>query len=102
VYASKNLTDITTLVKLQPDPVLFFKVFLELKMKSILQYISFDRQSIAYMFDDKNDHFFRDELKASEFPVFYKNEDGTSIIDVALAENSIKSLNLMVRYIIKF
>jgi len=43
LYASKNLADITTLVKKMPDPVLFFKVFLELEMKSVLHFISFDR-----------------------------------------------------------
>jgi len=54
------------------------------------------------MFDDKNDDFFENELKAKEFPVIYKNADGTSIIDVALRANSIKSINLMVGYILKY
>jgi hypothetical protein len=71
-------------------------------MKSVLHFISFDRQSIAHMFDDKNDDFFENELKAKEFPVIYKNADGTSIIDVALHANSIKSINLMVGYILKY
>tara|TARA_B110000285_G_scaffold23723_1_gene22892 strand:+ start:664 stop:945 length:282 start_codon:yes stop_codon:yes gene_type:complete len=77
-------------------------VFLELNLKSILQFISFDRASIEMLFDEKNHEFFEKELNASEFPVFYKNEKNESIIDVALEANSIKSLNLMVGYIIKY
>lgn len=102
MYASKAIHQISTLVKLQPSPTFFFKVFLELGLKSILQFISFDRASIEMLFDEKNHKFFEEELNAKEFPVFYKNEDSNSIIDVALEANSIKSLNLMVGYIIKY
>ena len=47
--------------------------------------------------DDKNRKFFD-----SDFPVFYKNEKGMSAIDTALEKNQIRSVNLMIDYIVEY
>jgi hypothetical protein len=70
------------LVKAQPNPTLFFKVFLELGFKSMIPYLAFDSRSIRSLLSTENKKYFSDE-----FPVFYKNPDGKSAIDVALANN---------------
>lgn len=49
------------------------------------------------MLSDDNKKYFNDD-----FPVFYKNENGNSAIDVALEMNQIRSVNLMIDYICKF
>ena len=45
----------------------------------MVSYLAFDNRSIKELLDDKNSQFFSDK-----YPVFYKNEDGTSAIDAAL------------------
>lgn len=47
--------------------------------------------------DDKNKKYFD-----SDFPVFYKNEKGMSAIDTALDKNQIRSVNLMIDYIVEY
>jgi hypothetical protein len=85
------------LVEDQPNPTFFFKVFLELGRKSMLQYIAFDYRSMRSLLDSKNEQYF-----SSKFPLFYKNENGTSAIDVALDKNLIRSVNLFNSYICKY
>ena len=106
IYQSNSISDISKQVKAQPDPTLFFKVFLELNKKSLINYIAADSKSIQDLLDDKNKPFF-----GSEFPIFYKNppkknEDGTltsdSAIDIALDQNQIRSVNMMIKYIVKY
>ena len=84
-------------MKEQPDPTIFFKVFLELGIKSMIPYLAFDSRSIRTLLSDDNKKYF-----SADFPVFYKNQDGTSAIDVCLGNNQIRSVNLMIDYIIHF
>lgn len=49
------------------------------------------------LLDKKNKKYFDDE-----FPLFYKNAGGSSAIDTALEKNQIRSLNLMIDYIVKY
>jgi len=49
IYSCKTISDVTELVKLQPTPMIFFKVFLELGMKPMLSYLAFDRNSIGHL-----------------------------------------------------
>jgi hypothetical protein len=49
------------------------------------------------LLSDKNKKYFSDE-----FPVFYKNEEGRSAIDTALDNNQIRSVNLMIEYIVEY
>lgn len=46
---------------------------------------------------DHNKKYFSDE-----FPVFFKNEEGRSAIDTALDNNQIRSVNLMIDYIVEY
>lgn len=97
IYAANTQSDIELLVKEQPDPTIFFKVFLELGIKSMIPYLAFDSRSIRTLLSEENEKHF-----SADFPVFYKNQDGTSAIDVCLGNNQIRSVNLMINYIIKF
>jgi len=62
----------------------------------MVTYLAFDSRSIKSLLDEKNHDYFQ-----KEFPLFYKNEDGRSAIDVSLSKNQIRSVNLMIDYIIK-
>lgn len=62
----------------------------------MVKYLAFDTKSIRSLLDEKNHDYFQ-----SDFPIFYKNEDGSSAIDVALQNNQIRSVNLMINYICK-
>lgn len=72
-------------------------MFLELGRKSMLQYIAFDYRSMRTLLDSSNEEYF-----TSQFPLFYKNEDGNSAIDVALEKNLIRSVNMFNDYICKY
>jgi hypothetical protein len=63
----------------------------------MLQYIAFDYRSMNILLDSKNEQYF-----SSKFPLFYKNEDGKSAIDVALDKNLIRSVNMFNKYICKY
>jgi len=76
IYTAKTESDIELLVKDQPEPTIFFKVFLELGVKSMVSYLAFDSRSIKALLSDENKKYFK-----AAFPVFYKNKDGTSAID---------------------
>ena len=95
IYNCKTQSDIELLVKDQPDPKIFFKVFLELGIKSLVPYLAFDARSMRSLLGDHNREYFN-----GEFPLFYKNEQGRSAIDTALENNQIRSVNLMVDYIV--
>ena len=71
---------------LQPSPKIFFKVFLELGKKSMLTYLAFESRSIAYLLSEKNHGYFEDN-DAFKFPLFFKNEDQKTAVDVALDNN---------------
>lgn len=85
------------MIKEQPSPTIFFKVFLELGIKCMVSFLAFDNRSIKELLGEHNKQFF-----TSKYPVFYKNEDGRSAIDVALENNQIRSISLMIDYIIKY
>jgi hypothetical protein len=54
IYASHTVSDIDKLVNLQPNPTIFFKVFLELKLKNMVGYLAFDSHSISSLLHKKN------------------------------------------------
>jgi hypothetical protein len=101
LYASKTASDVSHLVALQPSPALFFKVFLELGMKSMVPYLSFDSRSVKSILSPEHDEYFKNN-NFDKFPVFYKNQDGRSAIDVAAENNQIRSVNSMINYIIVY
>jgi len=86
---------------MQPSPHVFFKVYLELGIKSMVPYLAFDARSLAHLLRPENADFFA-KNSFDEFPVFYKNPDGGSAIDVAAENNQIRSVNEMIKYIIHY
>jgi len=66
--------------------LIFFKVFLELGIKSMISYLAFDSRSTKCLLSEENRKFFEDN-NFEKFPVFYKNKDKRSAIDVALGNN---------------
>ena len=54
IYASKTVDDVEVIVKCQPDPKVFFKIFLELGVKSMIPYLSFSTKSIEEVLHEKN------------------------------------------------
>lgn len=97
IYQAKTQSDISKLVKGQPTPYILFDVFLELERKSMINYLAFDSRSIAALLDKKNEPYFN-----KEFPLFYKQRNGQSAIDDALDKNQIRSVNVMIDYLLKY
>lgn len=105
-YLSKNNSDVVKLVKKQPNPSLFYKTFLELDCANMASILAFDSGSMESLLNSKNTKYFS-EL----FPIIYKNKiakkDGknyyyTNAIDIALKNNQVKAVNLIIDYIQKF
>jgi hypothetical protein len=71
IYACKTQSEIELLVRAQPNPKIFFKVFLELGFQSMVAYLAFDSRSIKALLSEDNKQYFDDK-----FPVFYKNNQG--------------------------
>ena len=63
----------------------------------MVSYLAFDNRSIKSLLDTKNQEYFNDK-----FPLFFKNEQGESAIDIALRYNQIRSVNMMVAYMIQY
>ena len=83
IYACKTQSDIELLVRDQPNPTIFFKVFLELGIKSLVSYLAFDSRTIKCLLDNEENYKYFDK----KYPVFYKNEDQTTAIDIAVDMN---------------
>ena len=86
LYACSTPSEISALVRMQPSPFIFFKVYLELGIKSMVPYLSFDAKSLLHLLSEDNHEFFKAN-NVDKYPVFYKNPDGGSAIDVASANN---------------
>lgn len=97
LYAVKTQSEIEKLVLMQPTPTIFYKISLDLGIKSLINYISFDSRSMKSLLSEKNKDFF-----SADFPLFYKNENGRSELDTALDRNQIRSVNMIVNYIVNF
>ena len=85
------------MVNWQPNPRIFFKVFLELRVNNMLSMLAFDRRSVGSLLDGKNSAYF-----SAQFPIIFKNVDGQTAIDKALEANQIASVNLMVEYVVNY
>jgi len=72
-------------------------MFFELRFSTFLSYLSFDAHAMHSLLDyEKNTEYF-----TTEYPLFFKNENGLSAIDTALDHNQIHSINLMIEYIVR-
>ena len=69
LFVNKVSGGATALVKAQPNPSIFLKVFLELHVKSLVSYLAFDNHSIDHILMDEHEEFF-----PKDFPIFYRNE----------------------------
>jgi len=96
-YTTRTISEVTELVRTQPSSPVFFKVFLELGMKPLVSYLAFDTNSIEILLNEKN-HRAVDK----KYPIFYKNKDGRSAIDNAIQFKQIRSVELMIAYLVKF
>lgn len=103
LFMSDSAMDVIELIKMQPDPMLFFKSYMELDQSNMIQIFSFDSRIIKTLMDFE----FTDYNRKN--PVFYKmrhNIDGEvillSALDVALENNQIRALNLIIQYIVEF
>jgi hypothetical protein len=56
-------------VRAQPNPTIFFKVFLELDIKCMVSYLAFDSRTIQCLLDNPENTKYFD----SKYPVFFKN-----------------------------
>lgn len=69
LYVCKTLTDIIDIVTAQPEPLVFYKSFLELNGTNMVSVLSFDSRSMQYLLkDDFAKHF------SKEYPLFYRNK----------------------------
>ena len=63
----------------------------------MINYLAFDSKSIHDLLDKRNTEYF-----SPEFPLFYLQSNGKSAIDDALDKNQIRSVNLIIEYILKY
>lgn len=84
------------MIEAQPTVSLFFKVFLELDLKCFISYLSFDSRSMETLLDP---NCCENHIHGSEYPVFFKDRNGSTAIDEALEEQQVKSVEHMIEYI---
>lgn len=65
-FFCKTEGDITKLVKSQPNPLLFYKTFLELGVSNLMTILAFDSQSTEHLLHEKNEKYFD-----RQFPIIY-------------------------------
>lgn len=96
IFACSTVSQVSDLVAAQPTPHIFYKVFLELRLKNLVSYLAFDRRSIQSILSPENSKYIN-----PDYPLFYKNPDERSAVDTALNLNQLRSVSLMIDYIIK-
>lgn len=84
------------LINEQPNPRVFFKVFLELDLNCLLPFISFDNESISQLLTEDNCEYF-----PKQYPLFFLDQKGKSAIDYALENNQMRSVTQMIHYIVR-
>lgn len=70
---------------------------MELGRKCIISNIADDSKSIAFLLDPRHKEYFN-----AEFPIFYKNIDGSTVFDQALKKRQMNSLTLMLKYMVNY
>ena len=97
IYLSKTISSIVDVVNDQPNPLVFYKTFLELDGANMVSILSFDSRSMSFLLnDDFSEHF------SAKYPIFYrfKARKGTSdkffyrsAIDNALKNNQVGAVD---------
>jgi len=54
LFSVNGKSEISSLVRDQPNPTIFFKVFLEMGIKNLIQYMAFDSNTIKTLLSDDN------------------------------------------------
>ena len=94
------------MIKLQPNPKLFFKTLLELDGSNMTSILASDSKSMAILLADQHKKHF-----SQMFPIIYKNQipkrSGKgfyylSALDIALKTNQVKAVHILVDYIVKY
>jgi hypothetical protein len=102
IFMCEGALEIVKLIKLQPNPRLFQRSFMELDQSNMIQILSFESRIITCLLED-----FDDSMFDTKTPMFYKmrhNIDGRSVVrsalDLALENNQIKAVNAIIKYIV--
>lgn len=88
---------------MQGNPSVFYQSFLELDRRNMVSILAFDSKTIKFLLKDDYSEGF-----SSEFPVFYTNRHQKNhklkqnAIDVAIQNNQIRAVNLIIDHIIKY
>ena len=95
------------MISIQPNPSFFYQAFLELDCATVVSILAFDTRSMESLLNEKNSQYFSDE-----YPIIYKNKickDNSSThyfyrtaIDVALRNNQIGAVHVILDYIVKY
>lgn len=99
--------EINKLVKLQPNPSLFFKTFLELDLCNFTTILAFNSSSIEHLLSSQHEQYF-----IPQYPIIYKSRFQkknnknrfyfNTAIDQALKNNQIKAVSFLLDYIVKY
>lgn len=69
IYCCRTGSDIAAIVALQPTPLLFFKVFLELELKNLLSYLAFSQKAIQLLLGQDVGQYVD-----AQYPLFYPHQ----------------------------
>ena len=100
------MSAIVDIVNVQPNPLVFYKTFLELDGANMVSILSFDSRSMNFLLDDCfSEHF------TAQFPIFYrmKAKKGNTeksyyrnAIDNAIKSNQVGAVVAIIKYIVKY
>ena len=112
IFHCENSQEVLKLVGLQDNPIIFYQSYLELERRNMLSILAFDSYAIKSLLSDKYSEYFE-----PEYPLFYKNRYPTrkwdpnrgsvkiyrynNAIDVALSNNALRGVNLILQHIVK-
>jgi len=114
VFHCETSNEILKLVEMQGNPKIFYSAYLELERRNMISILAFDSMSIKSLLSEKFEEYF-----VSEFPLFYKNKqickkmNGKTkkmhyvnrfytAIDIAMDNNQIRAVGLMIDHIVKY
>lgn len=94
------------MIKKQPNPKFFFKTLLELDGTNMASILSSDSRAMDILLSDANQKHF-----SPLFPIIYKNQIPKhhgkgfyyiSALDIALKNNQVKAVGILIAYIVKY
>ena len=111
LYVCKTVSQIVDVVNDQPNPLVFYKSFLELNGTNMTSILSFDSRSMSYLLGDDFSSYF-----SKQYPLIYrnkiqkgkakKNQEGKffyrSAIDSALKCNQVKAVETIIQYVVDY